>query len=97
MERYRKNLAGDSHFVIPQVIPEGSTGKVITMERLYGSALRSADSYDQKVRDWLGEHLLDLSLREIAEFRYMQTDPNWTNFLYNDKSHKVSPPFLRFH
>ena len=30
-----------------------------------------------------------LCLREIVEFRYMQTDPNWTNFLYNSSTNRL--------
>lgn len=36
---------------------------------------------------------MELILREIMEFRYMQTDPNWSNFLYNAKTNQVS--FIR--
>jgi aarF domain-containing kinase len=32
---------------------------------------------------------LRLALREICEFRFMQTDPNWTNFLYNSQDKKL--------
>jgi aarF domain-containing kinase len=31
----------------------------------------------------LGERLLRLCLREIFTFKFMQTDPNWSNFFYN--------------
>lgn len=33
--------------------------------------------------------LLRLCLRELFEFRFMQTDPNWANFLYDASSHQV--------
>lgn len=33
--------------------------------------------------------LLRLCLREVFEFRFMQTDPNWANFLYDAASHQV--------
>lgn len=33
--------------------------------------------------------LLRLCLQELFEFRFMQTDPNWANFLYDASSHKV--------
>lgn len=32
-----------------------------------------------------------LCLRELFEFRYMQTDPNWSNFYFDPEAHKVSP------
>jgi len=28
-------------------------------------------------------------LRELFEFRLMQTDPNWSNFFYNEEDDKV--------
>lgn len=38
------------------------------------------------------EQILTLCLRELFEFRYMQTDPNWSNFYFDPQTHKVSPP-----
>uniref|UniRef100_A0A8B9HDL1 Atypical kinase COQ8A, mitochondrial n=1 Tax=Astyanax mexicanus TaxID=7994 RepID=A0A8B9HDL1_ASTMX len=36
------------------------------------------------------ENILTLCLRELFEFRYMQTDPNWSNFFYDPQTHKVA-------
>jgi len=38
---------------------------------------------DQAVRDDVGTRLLRLTLRELFGWRFMQTDPNWGNFLYD--------------
>lgn len=35
-------------------------------------------------------NILVLCLRELFEFRFMQTDPNWSNFFYDPQQHKVS-------
>lgn len=35
------------------------------------------------------EQILILCLRELFEFRYMQTDPNWSNFFFDPQAHKV--------
>lgn len=35
-------------------------------------------------------NILQLTLRELFEFRFMQTDPNWANFFYNAEQDKVS-------
>uniref|UniRef100_A0A8C1TSL5 Coenzyme Q8B n=1 Tax=Cyprinus carpio TaxID=7962 RepID=A0A8C1TSL5_CYPCA len=32
---------------------------------------------------------LQLCLRELFEFRFMQTDPNWSNFFYNSEQNKI--------
>ena len=37
----------------------------------------------------LGESLLRLCLREVFSFRFMQTDPNWSNFFYNPRNGQV--------
>ena len=33
--------------------------------------------------------VLELCLRELFEFKVMQTDPNWSNFYYNQSEDKV--------
>lgn len=38
-----------------------------------------------------------LCLRELFEFRYMQTDPNWSNFYFDPEAHKVSPSLIASH
>ena len=32
---------------------------------------------------------MSLCLKELFEFRFMQTDPNWSNFFYNCQENKV--------
>lgn len=38
---------------------------------------------DQSLRDEVGAKLLRLTLKELFDWRFMQTDPNWGNFLYD--------------
>ena len=38
----------------------------------------------------IAERILSLCLRELFEFHLMQTDPNWSNFFYNEEDKKVS-------
>ena len=33
--------------------------------------------------------IMKLCLREVFEFRFMQTDPNWSNFFYNHDTGKI--------
>ena len=44
----------------------------------------------QAERDRIGTRLLWLSLAELFTFRFMQTDPNWSNFLYEPRSGQLS-------
>jgi aarF domain-containing kinase len=89
-ERYRELLADDADvFVVPKIYPEGCGKQVLTMEHMKGTAVTKIKSFTQEQRDWIGHHILRLCLREITEFRFMQTDPNWTNFLYNPDTNKL--------
>ena len=36
-----------------------------------------------------GTNILRLCLIELFQFRFMQTDPNWANFLYNSSSDRL--------
>ena len=44
----------------------------------------------QKIRDAVGTLLLQLTLKELFEWRFMQTDPNWGNFLYDESAAKLN-------
>jgi aarF domain-containing kinase len=59
------------------------------MEYMEGTAVTKIQTFAQEQKDWIGTQILRLCLREIIEFNYMQTDPNWTNFLYNSKNSKL--------
>ncbi|EWC47764.1 hypothetical protein DRE_02964 [Drechslerella stenobrocha 248] len=70
-------------FAVPRVIPEASGEQVLTMQYMHGESLASAaDTLPQTDRDWIGTNVLRLCLLEIARWKYMQTDPNWSNFLF---------------
>ncbi|KAF9884360.1 hypothetical protein FE257_001873 [Aspergillus nanangensis] len=86
---FRQLLKDDPVFLVPEIIPEASGKHVLTMERLEGVAVTKVQNSTQEQRDWIGTQILRLCLREITEFCYMQTDPNWTNFLYNAKTNRL--------
>jgi aarF domain-containing kinase len=92
-ERYRDLLDATSEqaiFSVPRIYREASGKHVLTMEFMDGTAVtRMVSSFTQPQRDWIGTQILRLCLREITEFRFMQTDPNWTNFLYNPATEKL--------
>ena len=48
-----------------------------------------ANRFKELLADETETFTVRLALREICEFNFMQTDPNWTNFLYNSSSRKL--------
>lgn len=91
LEKFATLMESESDtFTIPKVIREASGKGVLTMERLWGTAVtRLVDGLSQERRDFIGTNILRLCLVEVAQFNFMQTDPNWTNFLWNEKTKKV--------
>jgi aarF domain-containing kinase len=74
-------LAGSFH--VPGVIDGLSSAQVLTSEWVEGYAIDKVRGLPQEVRDDVGARLLRLTLRELFAWRFMQTDPNWGNFLYD--------------
>ena len=88
--RFKRLLADEQAvFVVPDVYSEASGKQVLTMDFMEGIGVTRITSFTQAQRDWIGTQILRLCLREITEFKFMQTDPNWTNFLFNSKIEKL--------
>ncbi|KAI5365470.1 putative ABC1 atypical kinase-like domain, protein kinase-like domain superfamily [Septoria linicola] len=76
-------------FTVPKIYTEASGPDVLTAEFLHGTGVTKIKDMTQQERDWIGTNILRLCLRELMEFKFMQTDPNWTNFLYNRNTKKL--------
>ncbi|ETN45538.1 uncharacterized protein HMPREF1541_09370 [Cyphellophora europaea CBS 101466] len=88
--RFKDLLADEQDvFKVPEIIQEASGKRVLTMGMMEGTAITKIPDFTQDQKDWIGTQILRLCLREIIEFRYMQTDPNWTNFLYNRETNQL--------
>ncbi|KAL8975546.1 MAG: hypothetical protein Q9197_000223 [Variospora fuerteventurae] len=88
--RFQKLLQDERDiFVVPSVINEASGPQVLTADMMDGVGVTKAPDLTQEQKDWIGAQILRLCLREITEFKFMQTDPNWTNFLFNYKTSKL--------
>ena len=92
LERYAKLIAGDADFVVPRVHWDFTTARVMAMDFMQGVPLDTMGTAGapQKQRDRLGTVLQRLMMRELFEFRVMQTDPNFANYLFQpDTGHLV--------
>ena len=89
--RFRDLLADDRGvFAVPAVFKEASGPQVLTAEFMAGTGVTKPSlRLTQQERGWIGTNILRLCLRELTEFTFMQTDPNWTNFLYNRPAHRL--------
>ena len=91
--KYKQFLESDperhgdlSNIHIPNVIPNLSTTRVLTTEWVEGvscDALFLLEESSQDTRNRVGESFLRLTLKELFDWKMMQTDPSFANFLYN--------------
>uniref|UniRef100_A0A8C8LWY0 ABC1 atypical kinase-like domain-containing protein n=1 Tax=Oncorhynchus tshawytscha TaxID=74940 RepID=A0A8C8LWY0_ONCTS len=88
-KHFKSLLADDPFFHVPFVVDELSGRRVLAMELVSGVPLDSCVDLDQETRNQICFNILQLCLRELFEFRFMQTDPNWANFFYNAEQNKI--------
>ena len=83
LRRYGQLLADEPEVVVPRVHDDFSSTTILAMDRLIGRPLedlRGAEYADAR-RDAVGTLLLRLLLREFFEFHFVQSDPNFANYL----------------
>lgn len=89
-KKFQVLLKDHPFFYVPDVIDELSSQHVLTTALVPGFPLDQATDLSQELRNEICEQILRLCLRELFEFRYMQTDPNWSNFFFDPQAHKVA-------
>uniref|UniRef100_A0A452UFR9 Coenzyme Q8A n=1 Tax=Ursus maritimus TaxID=29073 RepID=A0A452UFR9_URSMA len=77
-------------FYVPEIVDELCSPHVLTTELVSGFPLDQAEGLSQEIRNEICYNILVLCLRELFEFHFMQTDPNWSNFFYDPQLHKVA-------
>ncbi|CAL8313913.1 unnamed protein product [Lota lota] len=88
--KFKELLKDQPFFYVPDVIAELSSTHVLTTELVAGFPLDQAESLSMEIKEEICKNILTLCLRELFEFRYMQTDPNWSNFFYDPTTHTVA-------
>jgi predicted unusual protein kinase regulating ubiquinone biosynthesis (AarF/ABC1/UbiB family) len=91
LEHYAQLVAGESGLVVPRVHHDLTTKRVMAMDYVDGVPLDTLTGADtpQAQRDAVGALLERLLFRELFEFRLMQTDPNFANYLYQPRTGRI--------
>jgi aarF domain-containing kinase len=87
-QRFKELVENDpilirERFVVPNVMTDLSTAEVLTTEYARGGTIDKVLNLDQDERDRIGRYIFYLTIQELFVWRFMQTDPNWGNFLYD--------------
>jgi predicted unusual protein kinase regulating ubiquinone biosynthesis (AarF/ABC1/UbiB family) len=91
LERYAKLVADEPLLVVPRPHRDLTTARILAMDYMDGEPLDALGGPDvpQATRDAVGTLLERLMFRELFEFRMMQTDPNFANYLWQRETGKV--------
>jgi len=89
LERYAKLVRDEPDLLVPRVHWDLTTERVMAMDYMEGEPLESLREAPASRRDAVGTLLERLLFRELFEFRFMQTDPNFANYLYQPASGRV--------
>jgi predicted unusual protein kinase regulating ubiquinone biosynthesis (AarF/ABC1/UbiB family) len=91
-EQYRALVGDDPGVLVPRVHADLSTHRVLASDRVRALPIEDLRSpaHPQRLRDEVGGKLLRLVFRELFEFRFVQTDPNFGNYLYEPKHERVA-------
>ncbi len=89
LERYARLVAGEPGLLVPRVHWDLTTPRVMAMDFVEGEPLESLAAASQAKRDSVGNLLERLLFRELFEFRVMQTDPNFANYLWQPGNGRV--------
>ncbi|XP_031788678.1 atypical kinase COQ8B, mitochondrial isoform X1 [Nasonia vitripennis] len=86
---YRKYVEPYPEYYVPEVIDEFCTSQVFTSELIEGVPVDKCVDQDKETKEHICRLIMQLCLKELFVFRYMQTDPNWSNFFYNPRTKQM--------
>jgi len=91
LRNYRELVRDEKRFVVPRVHDDLTTRRVLAMDYVEGEPLESLgeNGVPQELRDSVASLLEHLVFRELLEFRTMQSDPNFANYLYQPEEDRI--------
>ncbi|XP_049538342.1 atypical kinase COQ8B, mitochondrial [Anopheles darlingi] len=88
-ERFAEMIKHMPEYRVPKVIKELTSKNVLTTELVPGVPMDRCFDLSQEHRDHIAYGVMKLCLNELFTFRCMQTDPNWSNFLYDASTKQI--------
>ena len=89
MTGYADRLAGSPDFVVPVLHAPLTTANVLAMTFVEGVPVETLEGAPQDTRDRVMAGMIALVLRELFDWRLMQTDPNFANYRWQPETGRV--------
>ena len=89
LKLFQEALGKDDRFIVPKCYEAYCTKTILAMEYVEGVSVDRIDGLKPTQVDQLMGDLFSLMLQELFDFRTMQTDPNFANYLYQASSGRI--------
>jgi predicted unusual protein kinase regulating ubiquinone biosynthesis (AarF/ABC1/UbiB family) len=89
LEHFSQLVADEPRLLVPRVHRDLTTTRIMAMDFIEAAPLDVLATASQGRRNAVGTLFERLLFRELFEFRVMQTDPNFANYLYQAKSGRL--------
>ena len=89
MQVYAELLEGDARFVVPELQPDLTRPHILAMSFEEGRPIEALADEPQVLRDSVFSSFIELVGRELFDFGFMQTDPNFANYRFRADTGQV--------
>ncbi|MEO8124080.1 MAG: AarF/ABC1/UbiB kinase family protein [Burkholderiales bacterium] len=89
LDGFRLLVADEPALLVPRVHHDLTTTRILAMDFIEAEPLDGVATLPQGRRNAVGALIERLLFRELFEFRMMQTDPNFANYLYQPEGGRV--------
>lgn len=76
-------LQDNPKYYVPKVIEKYSTKEILMSEYVDGLSMDELEDFPQSIKDEIATRIMSLTFKELFHYKFMQTDPNPSNFSYN--------------
>jgi len=92
--KYRNFILSDDilnkHVSVPEIYNDLSTNRILTSKLVPGIPIDKAITLSQSIRNALARTILIITIKELFQWRFIQSDPNFGNFLYDDNKRIIN-------
>jgi predicted unusual protein kinase regulating ubiquinone biosynthesis (AarF/ABC1/UbiB family) len=89
LEQFSRHVMEDQRFVVPEVEESLTTPEVLAMTYMDGLPIESLTDKPPAQRNSAATAILELALREVFEWGFVQTDPNFANYRYQPDTGRI--------
>jgi predicted unusual protein kinase regulating ubiquinone biosynthesis (AarF/ABC1/UbiB family) len=90
LEQFREHLTFSTRFVVPELTPELCNEKILCMSFIEGKPIETMLYSSEVDRSDVMTQLFSLMLSELFEYGFVQSDPNFANYLYLPETKRIA-------